>query len=196
VRQGCSLPGWNEYLYREVILAELLSFQLAEKFPAFCETWGFVTASTTALHWIWASAHALTLHFLNICHVTVLHSYLQLFHSRFLTKVLHALQICSKHTIRSLQRPSFDAGTADVGFVVDILALGHLSFLQARQFSLVSIIQPRHHTHISFTYHRRCLILITDSGLNRTLFLSPCTLYMPRSSHPLWSDDRDSKSKR
>jgi hypothetical protein len=60
----------------------------------------------------------------------------------------------------------FDPRPVYVGFVVDSVAM-KWDTLRVLQLSSVRIIPPNLHAHISFTYHRRYIILPTYSIANQ-----------------------------
>lgn len=122
-----------KYFDTKAILAELLSFVLVGKFPASC---GSTATNPRALHWTSTSASWLQPTPWPYVFVTpvLLHTALppNLFHTALPANVLYftALPSAQCHCVGA----SFDSGPVDVGFMVDALALGHLSFLQVRRF--------------------------------------------------------------
>jgi hypothetical protein len=57
------------------------------------------------------------------------------------------------------RRPAFDSGPVRVAFAMDAVA----GYIQSTLSILVAVFPSQLHTHISFIYQRRYIILATDS---------------------------------
>ena len=62
----------------------------------------------------------------------------------------------------SPRKPGLDPRPVPMRFVLERVSL-KLGYLRARRFSPESMVPPMSHTHISFVYHRRCVILAIES---------------------------------